>query len=184
MSDSLWPHGLPGSSVHGILQAKTLELFAMPFCRGSSQPRAWTYVSCLLHWQAGSLLLAPPGKPLTSSGNPQLGVLLKGKREQGEWPASQALWGTTGRTHFSFMPPRVQTSWDAWRCKETRGWTGVASINHTVGTETVPSDLLCRPSQQLSPLKKEMASTAQLSLVFLIKGIRRGISKLYDSLHY
>ena len=30
----------PGSSVHGILQAKTLEWIAMPFSRGSSQPRA------------------------------------------------------------------------------------------------------------------------------------------------
>ena len=29
----------PGSSVHGILQARTLEWVAIPFSRGSSQPR-------------------------------------------------------------------------------------------------------------------------------------------------
>ena len=29
----------PGSSVHGILQARILEQVAMPFSRGSSQPR-------------------------------------------------------------------------------------------------------------------------------------------------
>ena len=29
----------PGSSVHGILQARTLEWVAMPSSRGSSQPR-------------------------------------------------------------------------------------------------------------------------------------------------
>ena len=29
---------LPGSSVHGILQARILECVAMPFSRGSSQP--------------------------------------------------------------------------------------------------------------------------------------------------
>ena len=29
----------PGSSVHGILQARTLELIVIPFSRGSSQPR-------------------------------------------------------------------------------------------------------------------------------------------------
>ena len=29
----------PGSSVHGILQARILEWAAMPFSRGSSQPR-------------------------------------------------------------------------------------------------------------------------------------------------
>ena len=31
--------GLPGSSVHGILQARTLEWVAIPFSRGSSRPR-------------------------------------------------------------------------------------------------------------------------------------------------
>ena len=40
-SDSLQPMdwSLPGSSVHGILQARILEWGAMPFSRGSSQPR-------------------------------------------------------------------------------------------------------------------------------------------------
>ena len=32
----------PGSSVHGILQARILEYVATPFSRGSSQPRDWT----------------------------------------------------------------------------------------------------------------------------------------------
>ena len=37
---------LPGSSVHGILQARILEWVAMPSSRGSSQPRDRTWVSC------------------------------------------------------------------------------------------------------------------------------------------
>ena len=37
---------LTGSSVHEILQARILGCFAMPFSRGSSQPRDRTYVSC------------------------------------------------------------------------------------------------------------------------------------------
>ena len=32
-------YSLPGSSVHGILQARILEWVAMPSSRGSSQPR-------------------------------------------------------------------------------------------------------------------------------------------------
>ena len=36
---------LPGSSIHGIFQAKILECIAMPFSRGSSWPRDRTYVS-------------------------------------------------------------------------------------------------------------------------------------------
>ena len=50
----------PGSSVHGILQARILEWVAMPSSRGSSQPRDRTRVSCidkrvlyLLSWVSG-----------------------------------------------------------------------------------------------------------------------------------
>ena len=35
----------PGSSVHGILQARILERVAIPFSRGSSQPRDQTQIS-------------------------------------------------------------------------------------------------------------------------------------------
>ena len=35
----------PGSSVHGILQARILECIVIPFSRGSSQPSNWTWVS-------------------------------------------------------------------------------------------------------------------------------------------
>ena len=38
---------LPGSSVHGILQASRLEWVVIPFSRGSSQPRDGTWVSCI-----------------------------------------------------------------------------------------------------------------------------------------
>ena len=55
---------LPGPSVHRILQARILEnsWVAMPFSRGSSQPRDQIHISYLLHWQAGSLPLVTPGK--------------------------------------------------------------------------------------------------------------------------
>ena len=61
----LQPHGQspPGSSVHGILQARILEWVAMLSSRGSSRPRDQTL--CLLNCQAGSLPLVPPGKPST-----------------------------------------------------------------------------------------------------------------------
>ena len=36
---------LPGSSVHGILQARILEWVPSPFSKGSTQPRNWTQVS-------------------------------------------------------------------------------------------------------------------------------------------
>ena len=60
MSDSCDPmdYSPPGSSVHGLLQARILEGVAMPSSRGSSLPRDQTYVSlCLLLWQESSLPL-------------------------------------------------------------------------------------------------------------------------------
>ena len=47
--DSLQSHGLTGSSVYGILQARILEWVAIPFSRGSSWPRDPTCIG-LLHW--------------------------------------------------------------------------------------------------------------------------------------
>ena len=52
----------PGSSVHGIFQARILEWVAISFSSSSSQIRDRTHVSCLLHWQADSLPLALTGK--------------------------------------------------------------------------------------------------------------------------
>ena len=46
----------PGSSVRGILQSRVLEWVALPFSRGSSQPRDRTWVSSL---QVDSLLSEP-----------------------------------------------------------------------------------------------------------------------------
>ena len=79
----------PGSSVHEILQARTLGWIAMPSFRGSSRPRGWTHVSygscvagrfftaeserkplvpwpgitlCPLHSKCGVLITGPLGK--------------------------------------------------------------------------------------------------------------------------
>ena len=54
-------HSLPGSSVHGILQARILERVAFSFSRGSSQPRDQTWVSYI----TGSLYhVSHQGRPL------------------------------------------------------------------------------------------------------------------------
>ena len=50
----------PGSSVHGIFQARILEWVAISFSRGSSQPRDQAHIICI----AGRFFTAkPPGKP-------------------------------------------------------------------------------------------------------------------------
>ena len=37
----------PGSSLHGISQARILEYVAMMYSRGSSRPRDQTFISCV-----------------------------------------------------------------------------------------------------------------------------------------
>ena len=50
----------PGSSVHGILQARILEWVAISSSRGSSRPRDRTSISALA---GGFFTTEPPGKP-------------------------------------------------------------------------------------------------------------------------
>ena len=40
---------LPGSSVHGIFQARILEWVAISFSRGSSRPRDQIHITCISH---------------------------------------------------------------------------------------------------------------------------------------
>ena len=56
---------LPGSSVHGILQARLLEWVAVPFSRRSSQPRNKTGVSCIAgeFFTSGAIREAQQEKP-------------------------------------------------------------------------------------------------------------------------
>ena len=66
---------LPGSSVHGISQARVLEWVAIFSSRGSSRPRDGTHgLLCLLHWQIGSLLLSHWGSPSAPKSSDLLGV--------------------------------------------------------------------------------------------------------------
>ena len=55
---------LRDSFVHGILQARILEWVAMPYLQGIFPTQGLNpCLLSLLHWQAGSLPLARPGKP-------------------------------------------------------------------------------------------------------------------------
>ena len=58
-----WTAALPGSSVHGIFQARMLEWVAISYIRGTSQPRDRTGVSYKSSAMAGRFFTnAPPGK--------------------------------------------------------------------------------------------------------------------------
>ena len=69
-------YNLPGSSVQGILHVRILEWVAIPFSRGSSQPRDQTQVSCIAGrfftiWATREALFMAYLSPIKSVG-PQL----------------------------------------------------------------------------------------------------------------
>ena len=63
----------PGSSVHGIFQARIVEWVAISFSRGSSQPRDWTCISytgrqILYRWATGETSLPMDTKTIATYG--------------------------------------------------------------------------------------------------------------------
>ena len=113
----------PDSSVHGILQARILEWIAMPSCRESSQPRDRTvYLRCkmclfhLLHWQVGSLSLAPPSSPLYCVGTTKSlsGSLFSSGRCPSAWH-SRPPWSSSSLTsYFKYCVSKIE---NAINCK-------------------------------------------------------------------
>ena len=65
----------PGSSVHGILQAKILEWVAMPSSRESSWPRDWTRIACVSCTEADFLWVQ------SHLGSPYTGILWNSKKK-------------------------------------------------------------------------------------------------------
>ena len=74
---TLWCSPPGGSSVLGILRGRILGWVAISSSRGSSRPRDQTRASYVyLHWQAGSLPLAPPGKPDVLAASNVISIIL------------------------------------------------------------------------------------------------------------
>ena len=78
---------LPGSYVHGILQARILEWVVIFLLQGIFPTQGLNLcLLSLLHWQVDSLPLAPPGKPyLNALGRPgDPGLISESGRSPGE----------------------------------------------------------------------------------------------------
>ena len=79
VSDSLRPYRLwPGSSDHGILQARMLERVAMPSWGIFPAQGLHPGPLGLLHWQAGALPREPPGKPAHVESESESGSAVSG----------------------------------------------------------------------------------------------------------
>jgi len=81
----------PGSSVHGIFQARVLEWIAISFSRGSSRPRDWTRISCTVGTFFTDWVTRKPSVGLL----PHRKEKKKRERERGRTVSSPSLRSTT-----------------------------------------------------------------------------------------
>ena len=114
----------PGSSVHGILQARILERVAIPFSRGSSRHRDRTWVSCIegffffTEWATRKAHIKIKGWYYYFCDHPfvwlsrVLGALPPWSscwhRPSGKWRLQEGPWGTWRALHS--QPPHSWTS--------------------------------------------------------------------------
>ena len=107
-------HSPPGSSVHEILQARTLEWGGIPSFRESSQPRDWTWVSCIGRW----ILYC-----LSHQGSPQYITLI---------PSTSIdflSWEVKGE--------KIQFSYFQWRSKKIMNIKTLWKMNHCKSVFTI-----------------------------------------------
>ena len=91
---------LPGSSTHGIFQARILEWVATSSSRGFSWPRDWNCISHFLHCQVNSL-------PLVNKNKSGVGVL--GESSLGE--GFQWVFGSLQRMSRKDGASEMEESW-------------------------------------------------------------------------
>ena len=86
----------PGSSVHGILQARILEWVAIPFSRGSSPPKGGAWVSCFVgRFFSCSILSSQPCRvSKTGSSSSRWGNWRFKRLAKGQMPLSEAALGS------------------------------------------------------------------------------------------
>ena len=112
---TLWTVVCHGSSVHGILQARILEWVAIPFSRGSPQPRDQAWVSCIAGrfftiWATDVALLPTNGQKQQLWRPSSFCMPIEGSRAEPELIIQRsAVWVRTGSVLFSHSV--VSNSW-------------------------------------------------------------------------
>ena len=146
---------LPGSSIHGILQARILEWVAISFSRGSSRPRDWTQVSRIAgrHFNlwATKLRLKKGLRAVTSAGLVTWLLKKEWKFELGPkptpflYPRLCMTWKSNSKT-FSTTEPRVEA-----RCRSS--FTTISPCNQQIIIACRALLIqLCRTPFSLAPL--------------------------------
>ena len=140
VSDSLRPHGLElPRLLCPILQARILEWVAVPFSRGSSPPRDWTWVSCIAgrFFTIWAMPLIDLGSMLefSSYGGEEERLQKEGlncsiamkKLSVNSWEGLVVRWGLPIEHSGSFhnrVFPREELNWELWISHQHSQWIG------------------------------------------------------------
>ena len=127
----------PGSSVHGILQAKILKQVAISFSRGSSWHRDWTRLlhcgQMLYHW-ATTGIRASLRSLLKASG-------AEAARTQVSWTPGSTVHGSTSVLNLFFNQDISNFAFFSSTCKSVHVYT---ILTHTHNWEILNRDYIGR----------------------------------------
>ena len=182
-------HSLLGSSVHGFLQARKLEWAAMPSSRGIFPTQGLNPCFLrLLHWQVGSLPLAPLGKPMaflvvkfteieSRNGRKMIESRMLGART---WGRGRGSWSWTGVKFWTLMMVKFWRSVSQKHKDTSCHWTGHLKVVAIMLNVVVGSFLFFLKE---STVKKEKASWLIKQLTQTIEEARHKLIKPIHAQH-
>ena len=160
VSRPLRPHGLspPGSSVHGILQARTLEWVVISFSRGSSHPGIEPVSPTL---QADSLPFEPPGNSTAvpiAGATPDVTPLLEQNHTASVKWHTLLIWQARSSHSLAIKRPRsLSLSFNAV-------WTAAHSLFCPRAAPTLPDSVIFHHGAVSSPFPKVQRSQRKRSV--------------------
>ena len=175
----------PGSSAHGILQARILEWVAIPFSRGSPQPRDQAWVSCIAGrfftiWATDVALLPTNGQKQQLWRPSSFCMPIEGSRAELELIIQRsAVWVRTGSVLFSHSV--VSNSWCPHGLQQAR----LPCPSPTPGacSNSCPLSQWCRPTISTSVIpfssclqSLPVSGSFPMSQFFTSVGRRIGVS--------
>ena len=137
----------PGSSVQGILQARTLGWAAMPSSRGSPRAGDGAHISCVSCTTGGFFTTMPPGKPCDAATFDHGEVDFCVWCEVGLFPADKE---TSFPVPFPAQPPFNQRGPTSSQSCIEGSWSPLCSTGWVVVLSSAPHSLMPSVSQLFS----------------------------------
>ena len=143
----------PGSSVHGVLQARILEWTAISFSRGSSRPRNQTRVSCIVggfftNWATREAPIK--GKPTSVLGFVGPGVPIPASQL---CPCSKEVLDDLSTSDQGCVP--INFTFDIWILYNLHIWGNIGLLILKNNLNGIIVEPLCREGMEMQMLRMD-----------------------------